>query len=228
METISLVGSIVSVILAGFAIWLSVTFYRLSTGIAESTRQAARGIEAAVTRLETLFDRLYADTFGLMKETVSNMRKHIWPETTTDTDKLVEERADEKVTQLKAEFGNELSSILSKMGKTDRKLETVHSRLESLVDKVINQSRRAEKEAREETLRSTVIAALRNAAARKGTRKVRMDDFVHMLPHAIIVRSALEEVFRLRDEGLVALPKKVKTLSDTDPYTLVTLLAPLE
>jgi len=37
METLSLVASVVSFIMGGFAIWLSVTFYRMSNQISEDT-----------------------------------------------------------------------------------------------------------------------------------------------------------------------------------------------
>ena len=77
--TASLIASIVSLIIGGFAIWLSVTFYRMSNKISEDTKGAAKGISASVRRLESLFDSLYSDTFSMMKDTVSDMRKHIWP-----------------------------------------------------------------------------------------------------------------------------------------------------
>ena len=214
-------ASIVSVILAGFAIWLSVTFYKMSTATAESTREAAREIVAGVRRLEKLFDRLYGDTFDMMKETVSDMSKHIWPTPGTDTSNLIEERANEKAAQLKEQFRGELSSILSTIGKTDQKIEAVRSRLESLVDSVISQSRAAEKEARKDTVRNTVMEALDTLAS--VSRRTTMYELVDFLGWQADRLAVIKELFRLRDEGIVALPEDVKDLGDLAPSTPVIL-----
>lgn len=78
LEILSLVASIASVILALLAIWLSFAFFKLSSSASKSTEEAAKGISASVERLEKLFDKLYADTFSMMRETVTDMRQHIW------------------------------------------------------------------------------------------------------------------------------------------------------
>jgi hypothetical protein len=44
MDTISLVASVVSVIIVGFAIWLSVTFYKMSSQSSEDIKNAANQI----------------------------------------------------------------------------------------------------------------------------------------------------------------------------------------
>jgi hypothetical protein len=80
MEVAALIASIVSIIISGFAIWLSITFYRMSVGESAKTTEAANEIASGVKRLDDLFDRLYADTFGMMKDTLTDMRKHIWPD----------------------------------------------------------------------------------------------------------------------------------------------------
>ena len=48
LEITAPIASIVSVVLAGVAIWFPVVFYRMSTGVAKSTKDAARDIEASV------------------------------------------------------------------------------------------------------------------------------------------------------------------------------------
>ena len=76
----------------------------MSSELARTASEASKGISASVARLENLFDKLYADTFSMMRDTVSDMRRHIWPEETKDIDRLSEEaerRADEKVRELK-------------------------------------------------------------------------------------------------------------------------------
>jgi hypothetical protein len=175
METISLVASIVSVIIGGFAIWLSVTFYRLSNKISEDTREAAKGISASVDRLESLFDRLYSDTFSMMKDTVSDMRKHIWPEKDTQTEALVtiEKRADQKVDELRSQIASELSGVMRQVGRTDTKIAGVEERLTHLIDKAITQSRRLESEAQEEISMADVLNAVLSFVQRYGEAPVR-------------------------------------------------------
>jgi len=156
MKTVSIVASIVSVVIGGFAIWLSVTFYRMSNKISEDTKEASRGISAIVIRLETLFDRLYSDTFSMMKDTVSDMRKHIWPDKVQTTEALVaieekiEKKAEKKFEELRSQITSELSTAMSQIDHTDGKITAIEERLTKLIDKAITESRRVESEAQEE------------------------------------------------------------------------------
>lgn len=151
METAALVGSIVSIIIGGFAVWLSVTFYRMSNKISEDTKGAAKGISASVNRLESLFDSLYSDTFSMMKDTVTDMRKHIWPvkEQSIEEQKQIEEKANTKIDELKKQISDELSGMMARVGHTDSKIEEVEKNLEKLVNRAIQQTRKVESEAQE-------------------------------------------------------------------------------
>ena len=90
-EVASLIASIVSVLIGGLAIWLSLTFYKMSTQLSQDAKEASKGISASVERLEKVFDKLYTDTFSMVKETMSDMRKHIWPGKTAEDDQIAEE-----------------------------------------------------------------------------------------------------------------------------------------
>ena len=175
MEIASLVASIVSVIIAGFAIWLSVTFYRLSNRISEDTKEAAKGISASVDRLESLFDRLYTDTFSMMKDTVSDMRKHIWPEKDAHSDALaaIETKADQKVEELRGQMAEELSTLMHQVGRTDTRIDGVEERLIHLIDKAITQSRRVESEAQEEISMADVLNGVMSFLNRYGESPIR-------------------------------------------------------
>jgi hypothetical protein len=160
LEITSIVASIVSVIIGTFAIWLSVVFYKLSNKISEDTKEASKGIKASVDRLESLFDRLYTDTFSMMRDTVSDMRKHIWPEKeSTEALTEIEEKADKKIQELRAQVSSELSSIMSQIGHTDKKMSGMEDRLSGLIDKAIQQTRRVESEAQEEISMAEVLNA---------------------------------------------------------------------
>lgn len=163
METAALVSSIVSIIIGGFAIWLSVTFYKMSNKISEDTKGAAKGISASVNRLESLFDSLYSDTFSMMKDTVDDMRKHIWPvkEQSAEEQKKIDEKADAKIDELKKQFSDELSGMMANVGedigRTDSKIADVEKNLEKLVDRAIQQTRKVESEAQDEKSMRDII-----------------------------------------------------------------------
>ncbi len=156
METAALVSSILSIILSiiigGFAIWLSVTFYKMSNKISEDTKDAAKGISDSVRRLESVFDKLYSDTFSMMKDTVTDMRKHIWPvkEQSAEEQKKIEEEANAKIGELQNAYFHEIKNILTRIGDTDSKIDDVEKNLKELVEGAIQGVRKVESEAQEE------------------------------------------------------------------------------
>jgi hypothetical protein len=99
----------------------------VSNNIAEDKREAAKGISASVDRLETLFDRLYSDTLGMMRETVKDMRKHIWPvdHTPEELVKSVDRKADEKVEQIRQQVSKELTEMVQRVGKAETKVDSI-------------------------------------------------------------------------------------------------------
>jgi len=160
LEIVSLIASIVSVTIGAFAIWLSVKFYQMSNKMADETKDASRMINSSVNRLEVLFDRLYSDTFSIMKDTVSDMRKHIWPNKNIEEDstlKEIEEKSDEKIATLKKDLTADIKSIIDKIGKTDNKVQNLQGYMEEIVDKAIKQSRKVEMETMEEFDMSFVL-----------------------------------------------------------------------
>ncbi|WP_006786881.1 hypothetical protein [Thiorhodospira sibirica] len=88
MDLVSLIASIASLIVAVGAIWLSIVFYKMSSNASNAKNEAAKGIDASVQRLEKLFDKLYSDTFSMMKDTVSDMRRHIWSKPSKENGEL--------------------------------------------------------------------------------------------------------------------------------------------
>ncbi|NFG24864.1 hypothetical protein FDF11_13285 [Clostridium botulinum] len=78
VDTFSIFASITSIILGIVAIWLSFLFYKMSDKSARESEKSAHSIEASVKKLEILFDKLYSGTFDMMKDTVTDMRKHVY------------------------------------------------------------------------------------------------------------------------------------------------------
>ena len=205
VEIAACIASIIAIGIGILAIWLSIVFYRMTTELSGSTKEAAKDISASVNRLETLFNTLYADTFSMMKETVTDMRKHIWPENVEVGEKIsdeVEKRADEKVKGLKEVFDKEVTGLLEMQSRTDAKVENIKGDLEKIFDRVIDQSRRVEIEARQETLREIILRELRflhkhNESVEAGMLVTRMEQ---RYPETAGVK-VVDEISNMREDG---------------------------
>ncbi len=206
INLLSFAAAISSVVLAIVAIGLSIVFFRMSSELSESTKEAAKGIGASVERLEKLFDKLYADTFSMMRDTVSDMRKHIWPEKDADSDKLAgeaEKRADEKVSALKKDMEKELSLILQRQRITDEKVSSLRGDMRGLLERAIVESRQVEVQAREEAVREQILRQI--TLLRRRSRPVTADAVVSRLMENFPPHVVVRELERMREEGSISL-----------------------
>jgi len=207
LQITSLIASFLALGIGVMAIWLSVVFYKMTSKVSESTREAAKDISASVNQLEKVFDTLYSDTFSMMRDTVTDMRKHMWPEKTEASEKIGEEaekRADAKVKVLKKEVDSEVTKLLEIQSKTDAKVESLKGDLEKIVDRVITQSRKVEIEARRETLKEHVIreaqSLYRHGRSFKAAALV--DRVREKFPEVPSSRT-VNEVEKLKEEGVL-------------------------
>jgi hypothetical protein len=74
-DIIAFVASIGSIILAILAIILSIVFYKWSDQSNKAISKVSVDIENNTKKLENLFDKLYSDTFNLMKSNVEALQK---------------------------------------------------------------------------------------------------------------------------------------------------------
>jgi len=150
LELISLIASIASLILAIGAIWLSVVFFKMSDAASKATTEAAKGIGASVDRLENLFDKLYSDTFSMMRDTVSDMRKHIWnkPENT----------APEVSQNIRAEISRQVSKVLEEGGinNASHKQEEISQKLEGVLEEIFKKAKEQKQEIDSDLLLETI------------------------------------------------------------------------
>jgi len=222
-DVISFVASIASLILAIGAIWLSIVFYRMSSEAAKATTEAAKGIGASVERLEKLFDKLYSDTFSMMRDTVSDMRKHMWPVEDPEQEKAVEEaekKADEKITELKRGVEDQLQQVLARQRLADEKTASLRNEMGHLLNKAIVTSRQVDLEAREETVREHVLRALRTF--RRTRPRSTLDELIDRLRPAFSFERILSEISKLKAEGLIELIPDEMT-----PGSQIRLIPPL-
>jgi hypothetical protein len=78
IDIFSLVSSITSIVLGITAIVLSIVFYKMSERMSRENEKISNRVESNVSKLEALFNKLYSGTFDIMKETVTDMRKHVY------------------------------------------------------------------------------------------------------------------------------------------------------
>lgn len=202
-EIASIVASIVSLILGGFAIWLSIVFYRFSNESSSKTKESADRIAASVDRLESLFDKLYADTFSMMKETVSDMRKHIWrndgSQLEAQANEDAEQRADAKLQKLQEDFGHEVTRLLNRQTSTDQTVAQIKDELKTLVGRAITQSRKADAEAREETLRAHILRLIKASPRRSMT----FGHIKNVLGEKYAEETIVDEIFKMGGESVL-------------------------
>lgn len=169
LEILSIVSSLVSLVIGGLAIWLAVKFYEMSTKSSDKLEQASNNIDSTTKRLETLFDKLYADTFAMVKDTVSDMRKHVWK--ADDADIGI---PDEKLQQLKLELSKELAENF-KNSDQKKEIKELQEKLSGLLDKAVEKSVSISKA----SIESEVLDCLRELG--EYGRKVTMPDVVSYL-----------------------------------------------
>ncbi|MBX2831082.1 MAG: hypothetical protein KTR23_07900 [Rhodospirillales bacterium] len=105
IDLVSLIASIASLVLAVLAIWLSIFFYKMSDQAAKKTDDAAKDISSSVQKLEKIFDKLYSDTFSMMRDTVADMRTHIWKQSDVENDEIADFKKEIK-DQIKKDISN--------------------------------------------------------------------------------------------------------------------------
>ena len=201
---ISLIAAIASLILAIVAIWLSIVFYRMSSEISENTKEAAKGIGASVERLEKLFDKLYSDTFSMMRDTVSDMRKHMWPENDKTEEKITKEaekRADNKFKIFESEIKEELSDLLKRQKIADENMSSMQSELAQMMERVITTSRKLETEAREETIQGHIMKTI--LMLRKRGLRVNASHIVDRLSDVFPASRIIEELAGMERDGII-------------------------
>lgn len=77
LDVISLFSGIFSLAMGGLAIWLSITFYKMSDKSSKEIQTSSNNIDNSVGKLEKMFDTMYSDTFGMVKDTVNHMREQV-------------------------------------------------------------------------------------------------------------------------------------------------------
>lgn len=201
-ELLSLVASIASLVLAVLAIWLSLAFFKLSNATAEKANEASKSVMSSVEKLEKIFDKLYSDTFSIMRDTVSDMRKHVWREEPDEIDIELESKTEERIGALKSELLGKLSTLLTEQNKAGTKIHELESALSSLLETAVSETKNIELQVKEETIRDYIIKTIKNI---KKLKRRPIADFIieKAIEDGINPKIILDELHKMKDDKYI-------------------------
>jgi len=171
---VGFIATIASLVLAVGAIWLSFVFYKMSNEASKETTKAAKDIQASVERLEKIFDKLYSDTFSMMKDTVTDMRQHIWKKPDAkNADNFISDES--RISELKNSISQEIIALVDDKFKASEgnvdKIKELDEKIKKALDSGI------EKTIREQVLPTSVVKRrVLNLIRRRG--KIKLDDLL--------------------------------------------------
>lgn len=210
-----LASSIASGVLAVVALALSIVFFILSKRDAERSTKNAQEISGSVTRLEKLFDTLYSDTFSMMRDTYTDMRKHVWRATPADSTADEAETGDSSVAEQTRELLHRVGEASQQIGVTGEKLAELQERLQP----VVRQTLEAESERREESpsLRTRIVRFVQSRD-RRGIPAT-----VGLISRALNVEEGgvVDEVFDLGRQGVLDWDGAANLLANDTAITYV-------
>ncbi len=222
-EALSLAASITSIVLAIVAIWLSVLFYRMSEGSSTRIKDSADKVAVGVASVQLIVDRFYRDTFSVMRETVADVRRHAWPEATATIDAEAESRAQLKIEALQHRLHDDVSRLVSNQAATDARLTDVSSSLQGLLSRAVEESRKIEAEAREQTIRDRVINSVKTLVTTGSD--ITLAGLLDHLRDSLSETDVVVEVGKLRDDGVLTWSGPRDRLRWSDRLTLASASA---
>ncbi|HEY7224630.1 MAG TPA: hypothetical protein VH561_13720 [Micromonosporaceae bacterium] len=145
VDASNFLSAAVSTVLAIVALWLSLYFFRLSNEQARRAQTSADEITASVVRLEKLFGTFYTDTFSIMRETVSDMRAHIWTprESGQGSSPYADAETQRRLGEAKKELLDEITDSSRRSGVRDAEIDEIIDRLEPAVTRALEESSEA-------------------------------------------------------------------------------------
>ena len=141
LDLVNLFASAFSIVLAVVALTLAIFFFVQSKNSADQSEKSSEEISASVTRLEKLFDSLYSDTFAMMRDTVTDMRRHVWKAAPVDAkeDHAQEptELTENELEKSQKELLEELGRVSKNIGLTDAKISELSTQLAPVIQQTL-------------------------------------------------------------------------------------------
>lgn len=149
LDLISLFSGVASLVMGGLAIWLSVTFFKMSDNASKEIKSSSDNINTNVEKLEKMFDTMYSDTFGMVKDSVSHMRQQVDRISSADN-----ELSEEINVRIEEVIAKELNSVQTEsMSKKE---------IKELFTELLNTSKQTEKNVKVDTIKEDILNHLRD------------------------------------------------------------------
>jgi len=208
MEIASIIASVISIAVGIFVIWLSLTFYKMSSRILENVSDASRSLQTSVDRLEAILNRLYTGTFSVTKESVSEMHKYARPEVAPQEDLLreeIEKKAEKKAEDIRKALEREISAVSEKQSILETKIESVKKQMPGLQDRAITEPKKGEVEPFKGSIRERIekqIISYKHRGYKGIISEFLIDGILSETPQ--LTGPAVEsELNRMKEEGIV-------------------------
>lgn len=195
IDFISIFSSAISIVLGIVAILLSILFFKMSDKSSKEAERSAHKIDTSVEKLEILFEKLYSGTFDMMKETVTDMREHVYSKSNMidyDSEKINKEIT-AKVAQ---EVADTVKGININQNSDDE--------MKKIIMDVIEKSKHAEKDMRNNIVRDEIISFIRVTGV---TTYPEIDNY--LIKKGIVVNNAttlFNELEKLSKEKIINNP----------------------
>jgi hypothetical protein len=150
-----------------------------------------------VEKLEKLFDRLYTDTFSIVRETVADMREHVWSNNSSLTSEI-ERAKHKKLDELSDDLVGKIESIVTfQDGQTSRLNE-----VERLVSEAVHKSDEISSGFRRSLLEDQVVITIQQHGKMiDGAWGIVAGDFFGILQEQFSLSEIIEELDRYRQRG---------------------------
>lgn len=214
-DIINLFSAALSTVLAVVALWLSLYFYRRSVEQARLSETSANQIAASVDRLEKLFSSLYADTFSMMRETVTDMRQHIWSRgdlRLVDSNSILAQAdvaATSKMEEARRDLMSQISLISKQSGVAEDEVDNILTELTPAIDKALGES--SEAGAERTAKMAFVLSTLRSylSSSKRAHHGYRFPDLVREMRRFGFTAEDIEQsLLQANTEGWVTWPGK--------------------
>jgi hypothetical protein len=183
IEAFSLIASAFSIVLGIVAIWLSVLFYKMSEKSSKEIEKSSNAIGSNVQKLDVLFNKMYSDTFGMVKDTVSDMRQHVYKSDPPDTEDKVSTEIERKTQKIVDAAIKELQD--DRLSEED---------VEKLVNGIIKESTQVVQNFEQET----IINQIKNIIEKNGPTTFRdLQERIGIQEKSSILFMALEKMVKL-------------------------------
>lgn len=184
-DILNLFSAAASIVLAVVALALSIFFFVQSKNAADQSAKSAEEISASVSRLEKLFDSLYSDTFTMMRETVTDMRHHVWrappKNATTERDPAMAAELE----RFQSSFLEELAEISKHVGITDAKIETLQDEIQPVIRRTLTEQEEVVGANTMQRIKKQIIAVLKTGPKTAGELTTMIDAPGDLTTHAL-------------------------------------------